>query len=77
MDFREFEFLLMHYLDGSLPPEQRAAVRKILNSQPQARAQLRSYQKLDSLLRRLPPMPPIQWETLSNQLSAAIGPSRS
>ena len=62
----------MKYLDDSLPPEQRAAVRKILDTFPEARAQLRSHQKIDDLLRSAPPMPPIQWDRLAKRISAAI-----
>jgi len=74
MLFPELDFLLMQYLDGSLPPEQRAAVGKILDSHPEARAQLRSYQKLDNVFRSEAPMPSIQWEDLAERISAAIRP---
>jgi anti-sigma factor RsiW len=74
MNFQELEFLLTQYLDGSLPPEQRAAVRKILDNDPEARAMLNAYQKLDHLLRSEAPMPSIEWERLAKRISAAIAP---
>jgi anti-sigma factor RsiW len=72
MDSQEIDNLLMQYLDGSLPPGQRAAVRKIIESDPEAKAQFDAYQTLDELLRSESPMPSILWEKLAKRISATI-----
>jgi anti-sigma factor RsiW len=73
----ELDFLLMQYLDGSLPSERRAAVRNILDSHPEARTRLRSYQRLDDVFRSKGPMPSIHWEELAKRISAAVTLQRS
>jgi anti-sigma factor RsiW len=75
MNLQELDILLMQYLDGSLPPGQRAVIRKIIESDPEARAELIAHQKLDDLFRAEAPMPNIQWEKLAKRISAAIKPS--
>ncbi|HEY1923119.1 MAG TPA: hypothetical protein VGG44_10255 [Tepidisphaeraceae bacterium] len=64
--------LLMEYLDGSLPPEQRAAVQKLIESDPEATARLNEYQNLDNLFRTQPPLPNIHWDMLAARISASI-----
>jgi anti-sigma factor RsiW len=72
MNLQELDILLMQYLDGSLPPGQRAVIRKIIESDPEARAELIAHQKLEDLFRSESPMPNIQWEKLAKRISAAI-----
>lgn len=72
MEQEEFEFLLTRYLDGDLPPRQRAALEERLATDAAARAQLEQFRKLDAALRTAMPLPPIRWDALANQISSAI-----
>jgi anti-sigma factor RsiW len=72
MNPEELEFLLLEYLDGSLPPEQRAAVRDTIERDPETAARLQEYKKLDDLFRSEAPMPNIQWDKLAKRISGAI-----
>jgi anti-sigma factor RsiW len=72
MNLQKLDSLLMQYLDGSLPPEQRAEVRRIIEGNTEARAELSAYQKLDDLFRAEVPMPDIQWDKLAKRISASI-----
>jgi anti-sigma factor RsiW len=67
----DLELSITQYLDGSLSPSDRAALEKQLGADPAARAMLNEHRKLDALL-KASPMPQLQWETLANQISAAV-----
>ncbi|HEX4056248.1 MAG TPA: zf-HC2 domain-containing protein [Tepidisphaeraceae bacterium] len=68
----ELEHLLTEYLDGTLSPARRSALQKHLDQDPNAQARLELYRALDELLRVAPPLPPMRWDALAKQISAAI-----
>jgi anti-sigma factor RsiW len=72
MNPEELEFLLMEFLDGSLPTEQRAEVRVMIERDTETAARLQEYKKLDDLFRSETPMPNIQWDKLARRISGAI-----
>lgn len=73
----ELEFRLTEYLDGSLPPDQRPQIERILAQNPAARAQLHEYRRLDGFLRDAMPVPMIDWDRLAGKISSAIDNRRT
>jgi hypothetical protein len=67
------EFSISQYLDGSLPPEEVAALEARLKDDPSARELLAEYQRLDAMLKNsTPATPAIEWDRLAGQLSDAV-----
>ena len=65
------EFAISQYLDGTLPPEEVAALEKRLAEDAQARALFEEHRKLDAAL-KAPPLPAVNWDRLQAHISAAI-----
>lgn len=68
----ELEFAISQYLDGSLPPLERAALEKRLVEDVEARRLLEDERKLNALLSSLPAVPAVKWEALHRHLSGAV-----
>ncbi len=68
----ELEYSISQYLDGNLPPLQRAALEEQLATDAEARALLDEYRQLDAALKKAMPVPPIAWDRLADQLSKAL-----
>lgn len=65
------EIAITQYLDGSLPPEERAALEAVLAVDPVAQATLAEHEKLTALLRSSP-LPELDWAELSRDLATAV-----
>jgi anti-sigma factor RsiW len=73
MDPNDFEFSLTQYLDGTLSPQERAAVEEHLRADPAAQALLEEYRRLDQILSGAAQgMPRLQWDRLADQISQAV-----
>ena len=68
----DFEFLLSQFADGTLPPEQHAEVERRLAADPEARAELEKYRRLDTVIRAAGPVPTVDWNRLAAHLSETI-----
>jgi anti-sigma factor RsiW len=68
----ELEFRLTQFLDGTLPPEQRLEIERILAQDPAARQKLEEYRRLDSVVRDAMPVPMIDWDRLATKISSAV-----
>jgi len=67
----EIQFSLLEYLDGSLPAEKLAAIEQLLASDGEAAEFVREQRSLDALMRTAP-LPMINWNALSKQISSAV-----
>lgn len=72
MTHDELEYAISQYLDGVLPPLERAALEERLAGDAQARAMLEEYRKLDGVLQSSLPVPQVDWATFSAQTSKAL-----
>jgi anti-sigma factor RsiW len=72
----ELEHLLMQYIDGSLSPARMQAARRLLETHPDAQAQLELHRRLGKLLSQAAPLPRIRWTALTRQISSAIAASK-
>jgi anti-sigma factor RsiW len=68
----QFEFLLTQYLDGALSEAQAKELESRLAQDPDARALLDSYRKLDQALKSLPPVPEPDWDSNATKIASAI-----
>jgi anti-sigma factor RsiW len=66
------KFLLAQYLDGTLPPRQRAQLERQLAQDPGAQQFLEEEMRLDSILGAAPAPPAVDWEELELRISAAV-----
>jgi negative regulator of sigma E activity len=71
MDLEQLEFTITQYLDGTLPPEESAALQVRLANDPEARALLAEHQKLTALL-RAEGLPELDWDELASDFSAVV-----
>jgi len=70
---QELEFAITQYLDGALAPAAKAEVEQLLRENPQARALLEEYQKLDALVAgSFGSLPSVDWQALGRQISSAV-----
>jgi len=69
-DQEQLEFAISQFLDGTLEPEQRAALEQRLAADPAARATLEQYRQLDRTLRAAAPT--VNWDKLQTHLSGAV-----
>ena len=67
----ELEYAISQYLDGTLPPLERAALDERLAVDADARAILAEYRTLDASLKSLP-LPALAWERVAAQIQQAI-----
>jgi anti-sigma factor RsiW len=67
----ELEYAISQYLDGTLPPLERAALDDRLASDPEARAILGEYRRLDVSLKNLP-APILAWDRVADQIRQAV-----
>ena len=67
----ELEFSITQFLDGTLDEAGRAALEARLADDPEARAMLEEHRVLTGALRSNP-LPPVQWDKLSDSISTAI-----
>lgn len=58
----ELEYAISQYLDGVLPPLERASLEERLAGDVEAREILAEYQKLDGVLKTSMPVPDIAWD---------------
>lgn len=72
MNLDELEFSITQYLDGTLPPLERAALENRLSNDPKAREILAEQQKLNALLATAAPLPSIQWDRLHQHISRSV-----
>jgi anti-sigma-K factor RskA len=71
----ELEYSISQYLDGTLPPLERAALEQKLASDADARAVLAEYQKLDAVLkqsRMIDAPPALDWDRLASEISTVL-----
>jgi anti-sigma factor RsiW len=65
----ELEYAISQYLDGALPPLEKAALEERLAGDAEARAILEEYRKLNTALKTtLPAAPQIAWDRLAEQI---------
>src|SRR3712207_4441967 len=67
----QLERAITHYLDGTLPPQDVAALEERLESDAVARELLAEPRQLTDLLRAEAP-PELDWEDLARDLSAVV-----
>jgi anti-sigma-K factor RskA len=67
----ELEYAISQYLDGILPPLERAALDDRLAGDAEARALLDEYRQLDASLKNLP-MPALAWDHVAEQIRQAV-----
>jgi len=72
MNLDDLEFSITQYLDGTLPPLERAALENRLSHDPQARAILAEHRELNHLFAAAPPPPQVDWDRLHERLSQCI-----
>lgn len=68
----ELEFSISQYIDGALPPLERAALEEKLATDAEARAVLDGYRRLNGLVNSALPLPRVQWDRLAAQLSKTV-----
>ena len=77
----QLDYLLSQYLDGTLSAPEQKALEARLAQDPELRARLEEYARLDNLLRTALPTPQIPWNKFADQISNAIAaaprPARS
>jgi anti-sigma factor RsiW len=70
---RDLEFDITQYLDGTLDPEERAALELRLAADAEARAMLVEQTSLTRFLRDAAPLPTeIRWDALADHLSSVV-----
>lgn len=70
---QELEFAITQYLDGTLAPQAKVEVEKLLRENPQARTLFEEYKRLDALvISAAGPLPSIDWTMLGKQISSAV-----
>jgi len=67
----QLELAITHYLDGTLPPEDVAALEETLAHDPGAQGLLKDHEKLTELLRS-DPLPELDWSEVASDLCAVI-----
>jgi anti-sigma-K factor RskA len=73
MNRPQLEFAISQYLDGTLPPPQRAALEQQLATDAEARALLEEYRRLDDVIAvAAPAVPDVNWQRLSQRLCNAV-----
>lgn len=72
MNLEELEFSISQYLDGTLPPLERAALEGRLANDSQTQRILAEQRKLNELLASADPLPSINWENLSRHISRSV-----
>jgi anti-sigma factor RsiW len=66
------EFAISQYLDGDLPPQERAALEQRLAADPAARQLLEQYRSLNNAMRSAARLPPVNWQRLAQAISGAV-----
>jgi negative regulator of sigma E activity len=72
MSDEQLHFAISQYVDGTLPPAEAAALEKRLQADPAARRLLDEYRRIGDLMQVALPVPEMDWDKLSAQISAAI-----
>lgn len=72
MSDEQLHFAISQYIDGTLPPAEAAALEKRLQADPAARRLLDEYRRIGDLMQVALPVPEMDWDKLSTQISAAI-----
>ena len=73
MNSTELEYAISQYVDGTLPPAERAALEEALAGDPVARATLAEYEALQAALKTALPAPAdIDYDALGARISAAV-----
>lgn len=68
----QLEFAISQYLDGTLPPEERSALERLLESDADAQRLLEEYRSLDLLAKGALPLPNLNWNKISASISDAV-----
>jgi anti-sigma factor RsiW len=68
----QLEFAISQYLDGTLPPEERTALERLLSTDPEAQRLLEQYRSLDLLAKGALRLPSLNWNKLSASISNAV-----
>lgn len=68
----KLQFAISQYVDGSLPPEEAAALESRMADNPEARALLDEYRRLDGLIRSETTTPDVDWDAMARSISAAV-----
>ena len=72
MNQDQLEFAISQYIDGTLPPLERAALEQRLASDPAAAALLEEHRRLDAALKSHLPLPEMDWNSLQNDIRQAL-----
>ena len=72
MTHDQLEFAISQYLDGTLPPEERASLELRFQSDAEARRMLEEYRSLDAVVKQSLPVPGVKWNNLANAISSAV-----
>jgi anti-sigma factor RsiW len=68
----QLEFAISQHLDGTLPPEERAALERLLATDADAQRLLEEYRSLDLVAKGALPLPNVNWNKLSASISDAV-----
>ena len=71
MSPEQLEFAITQYLDGTLPPEDVAALEQRLATEPEAQALLEEHRSLTAML-RADPAPALAWDEVASDLQAVV-----
>jgi len=66
------EFAITLYLDGELSADERAAMEQRLAVDPAARRVAGEYAALDRIIKRAMPLPNLNWDRVSQEISQAV-----
>src|SRR5688572_29455270 len=72
MDLEQLEFAISQYLDGTLPPAERAALLQRIESDPVARELFETHRRIDAELRTGLRTPQVNWDRLAEHISARV-----
>lgn len=66
------QFAISQYLDGTLEPQEAAQLEVRLRSDAEARKVLEEFRRLNDLVNVAMPVPEMDWEKFTHQISAAV-----
>jgi anti-sigma factor RsiW len=69
----QLEFEITQLLDGDLPPQKEAILRRELAADPEAVRLMEEYARLEELLSGIDPPPEVDWDALHGRISRAVG----
>jgi anti-sigma factor RsiW len=68
----ELEYAISQYIDGNLPPLERAVLDEQLANDAEARSLLAEYQKFNAILIDAMPLPKMAWDRFASRIKSAV-----